>query len=440
MDDTIAAVATGTGAPSGINIIRISGPQAVGIVDKIFRTKSLGEAFSEAEPNKMYLGVVSGNGISERAFCVYYKAPKSYTGEDVTEIHCHGGVAVTREILRIVLDNGARIAEAGEFTKRAFLNGKLSLAAAEGVADMINAETVGQVKNAYLLMSGKLTEGIEDAEKKLIEAATYLEAKMDYPEELEEDVKPFAKSCIESAYAETERLIAGAKNSKILKSGINIAIVGSPNVGKSSLLNAILQEDRAIVTAIPGTTRDVVKESVEYAGIKLNFLDTAGIRESEDEIERVGIEKSKKALLSADVVLCVKDLSVPEDEDFSDLLENKKVLFVANKTDVARYEKEGLHVCAATGEGIEVLLQTIVDACVDVDATMDGVVTNERHLSALRACSEHLADAKNNYDVAPTECTVVDLYAAAEALGKITGNSASDEVIDSIFKKFCVGK
>lgn len=439
MSDTIAAVATGTGAPSGINIIRISGPQATATVQKIFRAKSLVEGFTHAEPNRMYLGTVSGNDICERAFCVYYKAPKSYTGEDVAEIHCHGGIAVTREVLALVLENGARMAEAGEFTKRAFLNGKLSLAAAEGVADMIRAETRGQVKNAYQLMSGKLTEGIERAEKYLIDAAASLEAKMDYPEELEEDVKVSARKSIDDALSETERLLKNAKKSKIIKNGIDIAIIGSPNVGKSSLLNAILKEDRAIVTPIAGTTRDVIKESVEYEGYKLNFLDTAGIRESDDDIERAGIERSRRAIETADVILYVVDLSTPPEEDPA-FPEGANVLCVANKSDLVRYEKPGIRVCAATGENVDELLKRVLDLVGGADMVSDGVVTDERHLSALRECRDHLLSAQENYDVAPTECTVIDLYAAAEALGKITGRTASQEVVDAIFKKFCVGK
>ena len=437
VENTIVAVATSLATTSAINIIKISGKDAFALVQSVFSCAKLP---AQPAPNYMYLGRIVGENFSERAFCVFFKAPHSYTGEDVAEIHCHGGIAVTREVLRMVLENGARMAEAGEFTKRAFLNDKLTLAAAEGVADMINAETVGQVKNAYKLMSGQLTEGIAKAEETLFDAAAYLEVKMDYPDELEEDVKPWARKKIDEAIAETERLLEGSKNSKIIRSGIDVAIIGSPNVGKSSLLNAILQEDRAIVTPKAGTTRDVIRESVEYDGIKLNFLDTAGIRESEDDVERAGIERSKKAVKTADVVVLVKDLSQEKDEDFSDLLTDRKVVVVGNKSDLAVRDTDGIRVCAATGENVDQVLRAVVDQCVCDRSAIDGIVTNERHVSALRECKEHLTAAKENYDVVPTECTVVDLYAAAEALGKITGNTASDEVIDTIFKKFCVGK
>lgn len=439
MYDTIAAVATGTGVPSGINIIRISGEKAEDVLKEIFSSASFDGNF---EPNRMYLGRIEGEKFAERAFCVMYKAPKSYTGEDVAEIHCHGGKGVTRAILDLVINKGARIAEAGEFTKRAFLNGKLSLSEAEGVSDMINAETTGQVRNAFLLMSGELTKGIEKAERELIKSAAYLEAKMDYPEELEEETKPLAKAVLKSALAETDRLLANSKNAKILNNGINIAIVGIPNAGKSSILNAILKEERAIVTPIAGTTRDVIKESVEYKGIKLNFLDTAGIREDGDIIEKIGIDKTKDAIVKSDVVLFVSDPTNTEgdEKEIEDLLKGRDVIRLNNKSDIKKSDGDGIAVSAVTGENVDRILDEVLKKCNTEDMDKEGVVTNERHVSALRECKRHLEDALANYDCAPTECTVVDVYAAAEALGRITGRSASEEVVDEIFSTFCVGK
>ena len=437
MNDTITAVATGTGAPSGINIIRISGEQAEEIIGRIFSSSSFNGTF---ESNRMYLGKIEGDGFKERAFCVLYKAPKSYTGEDVAEIHCHGGRGVTKAILNLVIANGARLAEAGEFTKRAFLNGKLNLSEAEGVSDMINAETTGQVRNAYLLMSGEITKGIEKAEKDLVYTAALLEAKMDYPEELEEETKPLAKAVLIGAQAEVERVLKNSQKSKIITNGINIAIVGIPNAGKSSILNALLREERAIVTPIAGTTRDVIKESIEYKGLRLNFLDTAGIREDGDEIEKIGINKSIDAIKKSDVVLFISDLTKSEDEEkeIAALIGDKKCVRVGNKADVKKFDR-GIEVSALNGDNVDIILDEIV-SMFDFDNESEGIITNERHISALKECEARLDEAIKNYDFAPTECTVVDVYAAADALGKITGRSASDDVIDEIFSRFCVGK
>lgn len=439
MSGTICAVATGAEKPTGINIIRISGEKSEQIIRSIFTSSALGDEFT---PNRMYLGKINGKNFSERAFCVLYKAPKSYTGEDVAEIHCHGGRGVTQAIMRLVLKSGARPAEAGEFTKRAFLNGKLTLSEAEGIADIINAETEGQVKNAYRLMSGELTKGLENAEKKLIYAAALLEVKLDYPEEMTEETDEEAKEIIREIREETAKLIKSAERAEIIRNGAEIAIIGIPNAGKSSLLNAIIKEDRAIVTPIAGTTRDVLRESVEVDGIRLNFSDTAGIRESDDEIEKIGIDKSRAALNGADVIVFLKDatVSAEEERDIEELVKNKRFIPVLNKSDCIKYEKEGLKICAKTGENVDRLLDEILSA-LDAEGIKNNVViTNERHLSALRECDEHLKNAENAFGVMPSECIAVDLYAAGEALGRITGRSAPDEIINSIFANFCVGK
>lgn len=441
MSNTIVGVATCLGAPSGINIIRISGEKAFFIAKSVFCSA---KADSEGwESNKMYLGTVEGEEFKERAFCVLYKAPKSYTGEDVAEIHCHGGSGVTKAIFALLCRKGARPSEAGEFTKRAFLNGKLSLSEAEGVADMINAETAGQVRNAYKLMSGELTKGIEETEKALTEAAAMIEAKLDYPEELEEETLPAAYATLSKAQDLCRELINNSKGTKILKNGADIAIIGIPNAGKSTLLNAILKEERAIVTPIPGTTRDVIKESVEIKGIRLNFLDTAGIREDGyDEIEKIGIEKSKAAAKSADAIIFVADATVEPEKERAlfELTKDKKTVVALNKSDEAKYEKKGIKICAKDGSNVDKLLDEVLKIINNDGIYEKGIITNERHIAALKECEKFIDEAKQNYYVLPSECIAVDIYAAGRALGRITGKNVGDEVVDEIFSRFCVGK
>lgn len=443
MSDTIAAVATSLSSAAGINIIRISGDNAKQIADRIFKSAKIIDKVMI--PNHMYLGRIDGENFSEKAFCVYCKSPFSYTGEDVVEIHCHGGRGITQAILRLVRENGARPAEAGEFTRRAFLNGKLSLAEAEGVIDMINASTESQIRNAYKLMSGELTKGIKESEKLLTETAAMLEAKLDYPEELEEETRPEAKKNITFAYNEVKKLLRGAKHRKVVNEGIDVAIVGIPNAGKSSLLNALLGQDRAIVSDEAGTTRDVVKESMETDGIKLNFLDTAGIREGDEinAVEKIGIERSKRAIESADVILNVIDLSVPEtdgEREINALTSGKNVIFVANKADKEVYTRKGIKISSITGMGIDKVIEEILKFTDRESIYLEGVITNERHVFALEECERQLYDGMNNYDVLPSECVLENVRNALNALGKITGNNVSEGIIDEVFSRFCVGK
>ena len=439
--NTIVAVATSLATTSAINIIKISGKDAFALVQGVF---SCAKMPAEPLPNYMYLGRINGENFSERAFCVFFKAPYSYTGEDVAEIHCHGGIAVTQAIVRLLREKGARPAQAGEFTKRAFLNGKLTLAEAEGLLDVINAESESAIHNAYRLIGGKLLQGLYESEKRLINAMAMLEVKLDYPEEVEEDTFPQAKEALLFAKEEADKLLASTAYAKTVRLGADVAIIGLPNVGKSTLLNALVKSDRAIVSDIAGTTRDVLCESIELSGIRLNFLDTAGIREGGDVIEKIGVERSKKAVGGADLVLLVTDLSqpaTPEEEAIFSLVGDKKHVLVGNKSDLKKYPRQGaFEICAKTGEGMEELTDKILSLLNRDAVYSQGILTNERHVAALTECNKHLASALAGYDVLPAECTLSDIRSALEALGLITGSNVSDALIDNVFSNFCVGK
>jgi tRNA modification GTPase len=438
--DTIVAIATSQAGSAGINIIRISGEDSLQVATSIFQSKNIS---GKMLPNTMYLGTIKAKLYSEKAFCVYFKAPKSYTGEDIIEIHCHGGIGIANAIVRLVREYGVRPAEPGEFTKRAFLNNKLNLVEAEGILDMINASTEGEMNNAYRLMSGEVSKEIASTERLLIETIAMLEAKLDYPEELEEDTRPKA---IENLIKIKENLSRHEKNSrhaKTLKQGVNIAIVGAPNAGKSSLLNALIKEDRAIVTDIAGTTRDVVSESIQVDGIKLNFLDTAGIREGQNVIEEIGIGRSKKAIKGAEIVIFVKDGSVEkskEEEEIEKLLKEKRVITVVNKCDIKKEEKQGLQISVKQNINIDIIFEKIMEMVNRESIFSQPVLTNERQLFALQACLGHIKSGIESYDYAPTECVLVDLHQAVIALAKITGKDVSESIVEEVFSAFCVGK
>ncbi len=387
------------------------------------------------------------SGFCDKGYMVYFAAPKSFTGEDIVEFHLHGGVRIVNGVLSECVKFGARPATRGEFTKRAFLNGKLSLADAEGVIDMINAESEAAVNAAYRLMTGKLSQETIELQKRLGATITDLEAAMDYPEEMEDEIIPSAKKEINAISLELKKKLDYRPYGRLVKYGINIAIIGKPNAGKSALLNAMLGAERAIVSDILGTTRDTVSDRIECNGIMLNFSDTAGIRDTDEQIEKEGVCRAKNAALNADLVLHVHDSSQEEDSlsNFVNL-ENKRVFHVYNKCDLNEDICEKMDnignfaVSAKTGEGIQKLLSAIA-ATVEKGKIVDGeILTNERQLEALSRAYESVKTANEDYDSISSDCVVVELKKAWAALGEITGETVSEKIIDNIFDKFCVGK
>ncbi|MBR3685249.1 MAG: tRNA uridine-5-carboxymethylaminomethyl(34) synthesis GTPase MnmE [Clostridia bacterium] len=440
MKDTIVALATPEVERGAIGIIRMSGEDALSIVKKVFSAKG----FDSVEPNKMYLGKVQAKNFNDRAFCMYCKAPKSYTGEDIVELHTHGGKIIIQGVIRELVACGARPALPGEFTKRAYLNGKLNLAEAEGLADMINAQSEAEVNQAYRLMKGEVSKGIEEIKNVLLQASANIEVALDYPEELLEDTFSPTKKLLEEAMEKLKELYDSSKQGAVAREGVSIALCGLTNVGKSSLMNAILKDERAIVTDIAGTTRDVLAGSFMLDGVNVEVLDTAGIRESSDVVEKIGIERATRAIEGADLVLFLQDTSLPEsDEELElyDKVKHKKHIKVSNKGDIAKYPRASdIIIEAKNGKGVQELIAMMADKLELKRKLKSPVLTRERQIYAVGESLQAVESALSAIEFQTLDCIVVDIKTAYSALASLTGEDVAESVVDEIFSKFCVGK
>lgn len=446
MEKNIAAIATPAGK-GGVAIIRISGKNSLELAEKMF-TPVGKTRVADFQPYRMYPGQINGGGFSDYGLCVYFKGPASYTGEDIVEFQCHGGESVARGILKQTFRLGASPAGRGEFTKRAFLNGKLSLAATEGVADMINGESEAEVKAGYLLYSEKLTDKVRALQTELTNVLAGIDVSVDYPEEdIEEEHVEELIPRLTQLSMEISALTASYVVGKKIKSGVTVAICGKPNTGKSSLLNRLLGYDKAIVSDIAGTTRDAVEGTLEIDGRKFNLYDTAGVRESGDKIENIGIERAENIIRSADVAVFVADHSGVSDEEDARVLEmvaDKPLIKVFNKIDLTRDETEtdaDVHTSAVTGEGIEKLKELLYEKGFGARGEDAAFLIEERHFEALKRAHGHLENAIAACRMAqPLDLIGIDVKEAWDALGEITGETATEAIINEIFEKFCVGK
>jgi len=466
--DTIAAIATGM-TESGIGIIRISGGEAVEIGSRLFRTSTGKDILKKVVSHTFHYGYAVDSSYSEcenwkdyiidEVMIVVMKAPRSYTGEDTVEIQCHGGILVMQKILSAVIDSGARLAEPGEFSKRAFLNGKMDLSKAEAVMDVIHSQNEYALRSSVNQLKGRLAEKVKSLRDQILYEMAFIESALDDPEHISLDgYSDRLYEKLENLSDILVKLIASADNGKLMKEGINTVIIGKPNAGKSSLLNTLVGEERAIVTDIAGTTRDVLQETIKLHGINLNITDTAGIRSTEDKIERIGVEKALQYADRSDLVLYVVDGSVELDENdkkIISMLKDKKVIVLLNKSDLSMVtEEEDLKNVIPEGaviirtsnmdkRGIDELEETIKEmffkGC--LKSSNELVITNIRHKEALQEAYSSLMLVKKSMDEnMPEDFYSIDLMSAYGSLGRIIGEAVDDDLMEEIFSKFCLGK
>lgn len=455
--DTIAAIATASGN-SGIGIIRVSGDEAVEIVDKIFKSVNSDKKLVNVKSHTINYGhIVDNDKVIDEVLVSVMNGPHSYTGEDVVEINCHGGMIVIRKILEIVLKNGARTAEPGEFTKRAFLNGRMDLSQAEAVMDVINAKNEFALSSSIEQLNGRVSEKIKSLRKKIIYNIAFIESALDDPEHISIDgYSEKLSKILEEVNGELSRLINNFDNGRIVKEGVKTVILGKPNAGKSSLLNLLLGEERAIVTDIEGTTRDTLEESINLNGVFLNLIDTAGIRDSEDVVEQIGVNKAKELAEKSDLVIFVADASKELDEndkEIINLIKDKQAIVLLNKSDlgtiineknVSEFDnKPVITFSAKTGDGLDELENKIRDLFYEgkVKYNDELYITNARQkeslINAKNSIEEVIKSVENDM---PEDFYSIDLMDAYTYLGQIIGESVEDDLVNEIFSKFCMGK
>jgi tRNA modification GTPase len=442
---TIAAISTPIGV-GGISIVRLSGQNALSIALSLTNKKQ-----QNIIPRHLHLTKIKTSNFLEQGLFVYFKSPNSYTGEDMVEFQCHGGVVIANGILDELLKKGATLAEDGEFSKRAFLNGKLSLEKAEGIIDMIHAESEAQVRAGYNLLSGELYQKVQKMQQNLTNVLAEMEVAIDYPEhDIEYETIEKFNQYLDNTKNQIEALLNTVSTGRLVKNGITVAILGKPNVGKSSLMNALLNYDRAIVTEIAGTTRDTLEESYNYKGVRINLIDTAGVRENtSDKVEKLGIERTYKTLDYADLILVVLDGSEQlskEDQNNLEKTKNKNRIIVQNKSDKNNKpiieDNNLILISAKEKQNITVLKDTIFNKVIDGSVINSSVlITNKRHEQALKQAHQNIMDAKTSIANAMSlDLVALDVQNAWKTLGEITGENSTEEIIDAIFTKFCLGK
>lgn len=455
---TIAAISTAPGI-GGIGIVRISGKNTYEVLKKIFKPKNHINIDEIKGYTIKYGYIVNNNEIIDEVLVSFFRAPNSYTTEDLCEINSHGGAYVVGKILETCLENGATLAEPGEFTKRAFLNGRMDLSQAEAVIDVINSVSDKEAKTSMKQLEGVLSKQIKEIRDMLMSIMVNIEVSIDYPEyDVEEVTNKEAFSTLQEVYKKLEKLLDSFNNGKIIKNGIKVAIIGKPNAGKSSLLNSILKEERAIVTDIEGTTRDTIEESITVSGIPIHIIDTAGIRNANNEVEKIGIEKSKKMAEEADLVVAIFDVSRPfckEDEEIISLLKEKKSIILLNKIDIETDNKtrkiikenigntDFIEISAKENIGIEKIYDKIAKnfELNEINLNNDAIITNIRHKDIISKALQSTKNAINAMtQYLPIDIVGVYIKEIMEELGKIIGESVSDEIIKEIFSKFCLGK